>query len=450
MPCFVKIEKYNTIPPKIKGIVMIREEYDLLQKEAVALNLELQASMSSESTSRHIAAYKNALPDEINEVIAARLVCQSEADVAKALFVLKMLRDQGVASIWPEIKEEVKFLIRRKYGTIITEDLIDLGQQSPINLEYLKLVLANRLTKTTLTVSVIERLLSLILRVESRMDTSLDIFLAENPTHASFKTYLSLQQSLESKYGPSISERLMDLGGNMDKFLDSAQELMGILSPSFSLPSHSMFSDRNPAPTRSSGQQLRRAAASGDTANVIAIFEQCPELINDTSASDGRTPLHWAVDKKQFRCVEALLDYHAAYDIKDKKLQTAIDLCLAQSDLMMKNIFVRALQAKFARENSTPEKALRNAANRGDLEAVKLFVSSGVAIDAQSESTKQTALHHAIKNNHIPVISYLITQAASLNLEDSFGQNAYGYGKDKPEVLMLFEMYEKSQEQMRI
>ena len=61
--------------------------------------------------------------------------------------------------------------------------------------------------------------------------------------------------------------------------------------------------------------------------------------------------------------------------------------------------------------------ALQIAANKGQLEVVKLLIDRGANIDYQHPISKNTALHLAALSNHPEVVEYLISKGADVNIK---------------------------------
>ena len=99
-----------------------------------------------------------------------------------ALYNLRELRDKGVQVIWPFIKPEAKYVIQRNHGTIITDELIEEGRDVFVNIEFIKMTIADSITKLSITTEQATRLLNIILDVENRTtDSVFTQYLIENP-----------------------------------------------------------------------------------------------------------------------------------------------------------------------------------------------------------------------------------------------------------------------------
>jgi len=244
--------------------------------------------------------------------------------------------------------------------------------------------------------------------------------------HGKYDYFLGL---LQKKYGPSLSEHLTAIADSMGTISDSVMELFntGLKQPP-------LFH------INQQGKNLRTFAAQGHLGNMIELLNLRPDLLNDIAASQKRTELHWAVANNHTACVQALLQRSARYDMLDQHKQTPIDIYLTQSNPHpeMNAVFVTFFINKFATTNKTGERALRNAAYHGDLNAVKLLLNSGVAIDAWNDK-HQTALHYATINKHLSVIKYLVLHGADPELLDNSGHHALSYTMNDPEVLLCFE-----------
>lgn len=65
---------------------------------------------------------------------------------------------------------------------------------------------------------------------------------------------------------------------------------------------------------------------------------------------------------------------------------------------------------------------LHDAAEKGDLDAVKALVAKGENIDAKNKQYAQTALHVAIHNEHADIARFLIKSGADVNAKMNNGQ----------------------------
>ncbi len=77
---------------------------------------------------------------------------------------------------------------------------------------------------------------------------------------------------------------------------------------------------------------LHEAAKQGQTYIITALVDIDQEYINMVD-NDGKTPLHYATQYRQFGSIKTLLHLNADLNIRDKKGQTARDL-LAHNHLL--------------------------------------------------------------------------------------------------------------------
>lgn len=88
---------------------------------------------------------------------------------------------------------------------------------------------------------------------------------------------------------------------------------------------------------------------------------------------------------------------------------------------------VQALVKKYAK-NKDPGKAIRNAANQGNLEDLKkLLAVYKDKINEAGYESGQTGLHRAVVGKHDAVVSFLIEQGADPDKKDNTGKSAMDY-----------------------
>jgi len=194
--------------------------------------------------------------------------------------------------------------------------------------------------------------------------------------------------------------------------------------------------------TEDLSRALRTSAAEGKHLIIISLLDAHPELIDDFTASQRRTALHWAIDKEQLTCVLELLKRRARYDLSDTNGKTAIELCLSKKNTEMNKILAGYLLEKYAKEDKTAENALLAAAHNGDIEAVKLLVIADLAdINAFNPDTGETALHTAVKGGHKEIVALLLEHGADLSIEDKSAHTAIFYTGDNADILSCFNSF---------
>ena len=187
------------------------------------------------------------------------------------------------------------------------------------------------------------------------------------------------------------------------------------------------------------GKAIRTAAANGKAEELNSLLSNYPDKINaiDQTLNKGWTALHWAIYKDQSMSVGLLLKARAQYNISDKtpQKQTAIDIALSKNNPEVIRLLVEHIENQYAKSH---EKALRTAANAGDLSAVKLLIHIGTDIDAFGPETGQTALHRATQQKHALVIALLIESGADINILDKSNKRAIDYAAGDDGLLTVF------------
>jgi len=191
------------------------------------------------------------------------------------------------------------------------------------------------------------------------------------------------------------------------------------------------------------GKAIRTAAANGKAEELKSLLSHYPDKINgiDQTPNKGWTPLHWAIYKEQPKSVGVLLSLGAHYHIVDKTQQkhTAIDIALSKHNADIINLLVEHVKNQYVKsQSSTHGKALRIAANAGNLDAVKLFIHIGTDIDSFGPETGQTALHRATQQKHAPVVALLIASRANVNIVDKNNKCAIDYAAGDENLLSIF------------
>lgn len=106
------------------------------------------------------------------------------------------------------------------------------------------------------------------------------------------------------------------------------------------------------------------------------------------------------------------------------------------------SIFNKIEPGKAIRTTEANEKALRNAANAGDLDAVKRLIHIGTDIDAFGPETGKTALHRATQQKHTLVVALLIESGADINLLDKNNKRAIDYAEGHEYLINLFTVHD--------
>ncbi|MBM3771369.1 MAG: hypothetical protein FJW27_08800 [Acidimicrobiia bacterium] len=161
------------------------------------------------------------------------------------------------------------------------------------------------------------------------------------------------------------------------------------------------------------------AARVGDRAAVRSILAKRPAEAA-RAASDGTTPLHYAVQRDDVEMVDVLLK--AGADAKAPNRYGATPLFVACQNGNAA-IIERLIKAGGDPNSKNPdgETALMTAARTGQVDAVKLLLASGADAKAVEGWRGQTALMWAAAENHTSVVQTLIEAGADVNARSNGG-----------------------------
>jgi ankyrin repeat protein len=73
-------------------------------------------------------------------------------------------------------------------------------------------------------------------------------------------------------------------------------------------------------------------------------------------------------------------------------------------------------------EELKAERALLNAAFKGNIEALKKHLDDGVDVNAMWDSTGMTPLHSAARLGHIKIVELLVAEGGDVNVKSKFGE----------------------------
>ena len=158
-----------------------------------------------------------------------KLLCiNSKDDISRALMTLYRLRDDGVSSVWSQIKSKVTLQAHRKCGTAFPMERIEAGITTPLNIEYLGLVLADQIVmfdaRRVGGAQIIEAI-KLSVVAKNNQDTDL----------AKVSDYLLSYPVIEAKIvdteilEPTAGDKLMQLADTIGQLTQHTSELMSHL-----------------------------------------------------------------------------------------------------------------------------------------------------------------------------------------------------------------------------
>jgi ankyrin len=153
----------------------------------------------------------------------------------------------------------------------------------------------------------------------------------------------------------------------------------------------------------------------GSNAGALdADAQSAPEIIGDTAAPDGTTPLHQAVRQNDLKTVEALIKGGADVKATTRYGVAPIGLAALNGNAA---ILRRLLEAGADPDTATPggETALMTATRTGNAEAVTLLLDRGANVNAKDTVRSQTALMWAVTENHPAIVKLLAARGADVN-----------------------------------
>ena len=157
-----------------------------------------------------------------------------------------------------------------------------------------------------------------------------------------------------------------------------------------------------------------------------------------------RTALHIAIERDDFKAVEALLDKGAEIDVEDEDRCTPLILAAGRGhiDILLYLINHSADVNKKDRHKRT---ALHYASVSGDLKVVKALLSKGAEIDVEDED-RCTPLILAAERRHIDILLYLINHSADVNKKDRHKRTALHYASVSGDLKVVKALLSKGAE----
>jgi ankyrin repeat protein len=136
----------------------------------------------------------------------------------------------------------------------------------------------------------------------------------------------------------------------------------------------------------------------------------------DEAASDGTTPLHWAVEQDRLDRVNALVSSGANVNAKNRYGTTPLVLAATTGDA---SVVAALLKAGADVRVSVPEtgSVLMTAARTGSPEVIKLLLAAGANVNFADSYSGQTALMWAAAEGHSEAINALLAGGAKVDAQ---------------------------------
>ena len=98
----------------------------------------------------------------------------------------------------------------------------------------------------------------------------------------------------------------------------------------------------------------------------------------------------------------------------------------------MKNLLLTTIAAVLL-VGCGPSMSIHEAANKGNIEAVKQHLDAGVNVN-KKDQLGETPLHSAAKEGHMQIIELLITKGADVNAIDAAGQTPLDWAEEEKQT----------------
>jgi len=141
-----------------------------------------------------------------------------------------------------------------------------------------------------------------------------------------------------------------------------------------------------------------------------------------------KTPLHYAIQKKNYEITKLLLDNGANPNLSEYNGYNALHLAVFTRDLSICKLVINYVGNINSRCN-TGETALHIASNLRLLEISKLLIDNNININIPDLTHEFTALHYIATTNQIDLLIYLKNKNKDIdfNVQDIFGNTALHY-----------------------
>eukprot|EP01087_Luapelamoeba_hula_P016302 TRINITY_DN500_c1_g2_i1.p1 TRINITY_DN500_c1_g2~~TRINITY_DN500_c1_g2_i1.p1 ORF type:complete len:416 (-),score=38.82 TRINITY_DN500_c1_g2_i1:110-1357(-) len=151
---------------------------------------------------------------------------------------------------------------------------------------------------------------------------------------------------------------------------------------------------------------LCNAAKNGDLAQVKQLLAQGVSIEQDDQ--NGKTALHWAVERKDVKMAALLIDMGANIGAKNQRGQTPVHYAGYQGSLEILKLMIAKEGPEIINwHNDDNEMVFNYACNWGHLEMVEYMIQFDVNI-LNLDVRGSTPFHHACSSFNIPLISLLL------------------------------------------
>ncbi len=141
---------------------------------------------------------------------------------------------------------------------------------------------------------------------------------------------------------------------------------------------------------------------------------------------NNRTPLYYAINKKNMTAINLLLEYGSNVNLFDKDKYNSLFYAVKSRsiDICKKVIkFISNINAK----SITGENCLHVACNFQLYDISNLLIENKIKINVHDYKTESTPLHYCVLLNNMKLTELLINNGANVNLQDIYGNTALHY-----------------------
>ena len=159
---------------------------------------------------------------------------------------------------------------------------------------------------------------------------------------------------------------------------------------------------------------IHDAAAEGNIEAVKQHIATGTDVDTRDDAYGGQTPLHWAAVGNNKELAELLVANGANVNARDKDGDTPLDLAFKTEIADFLSKYGGKTGEELPPTTKAPDISIHEAANEGNIEAVKQRIADGVDVNAKAEYGR-TPLHLAAWVGHKEIVELLITADADVN-----------------------------------